>query len=85
MDDPLSLQRLLSARETLHAITQGLRDGIDFRGAVGGVDLPDPPDNDVLSLFVEARRNLCAFAHWKHGEDGLEAMLDGDATFYDRA
>lgn len=65
MDDPLSVERLRLARETLTAAFRAVRDG--FPGAI---------DADPEMAFSEAKRNLTALTGWKHGTEAWEAALD---------
>jgi hypothetical protein len=68
MDEALSLQRLIEARETLTAAFR-LPDN-EFRGAIGAVG--------HAGTFCEAKRNLTALIQVLHGNEAWEKVLDSD-------
>lgn len=65
-DDPLSVERIRQARETLFA-------AFGVRGFPGAVDQRDP-----AAVFSEAKRNLTALVGFLYGQAEFERLLEED-------
>ena len=70
--DPLSIERIILARETLSSAFRQCAPYGDFLGAIGA--------KDVDAVFVEAKRNLGAFVQHRYVADGLKKAVEAEMT-----